>query len=305
MDLASALQARKTARSPRPEKQTAAFSWRKSSRQSLARRLVGRNTLGGKKLLFILGPCVIESAAFTRRIARKLKTICDDLGAQFVFKASYDKANRTSGSSFRGTNVREGCQLLAEIGHEVGAPVTTDVHSPAEVGVAREYIDLIQVPAFLCRQTDLVLAAGASGRVVNVKKGQFLAPWDVKNIAAKLQSAGCRAFFFTERGATFGYNNLVADMRSIYWMQQLNYQVIFDATHSVQRPGGAGDRTAGDGELAPILARAAVAAGCDGVFIETHENPAKALSDGPNQIPLRSLPSLLRLLTRIRSEVVP
>ena len=266
---------------------------------------VGRNTLGGKKLLFILGPCVIESAAFTRRIARKLKAICDDLGAQFVFKASYDKANRTSGSSFRGTKVREGCQLLAEIGNEVGAPVTTDVHSPAEVEVATEYIDLIQVPAFLCRQTDLVLAAGASGRVVNVKKGQFLAPWDVKNIAAKLQSVGCRAFFFTERGATFGYNNLVADMRSIYWMQQLNYQVIFDATHSVQRPGGAGDRTAGDGELAPILARAAVAAGCDGVFIETHENPAKALSDGPNQIPLRSLPSLLGLLTRIRSEVVP
>jgi 2-dehydro-3-deoxyphosphooctonate aldolase (KDO 8-P synthase) len=266
---------------------------------------IGRNTLGGKKLLFILGPCVIESATFTRRIARKLKAICEGLGVQFVFKASYDKANRTSVSSFRGTNVRDGCKLLGEIGSELDVAVTTDVHSPDEVEVAREYIDLLQIPAFLCRQTDLVLAAGASGRVVNVKKGQFLAPWDVKNVAAKLQSAGCRAFFFTERGATFGYNNLVADMRSIYWMQQLNYQVVFDATHSVQRPGGAGDRTAGDGELAPILARAAVAAGCDGVFIETHENPAKALSDGPNQIPLRSLPSLLNLLTRIRSEVAP
>jgi 2-dehydro-3-deoxyphosphooctonate aldolase (KDO 8-P synthase) len=265
---------------------------------------IGRNTLGGRNLLFILGPCVIESAAFTRRMARKLKRICDDLGAQFVFKASYDKANRTAVSSFRGTSVRDGCQLLAEIGSEVGAPVTTDVHSPAEVEVASQYIDIIQIPAFLCRQTDLVLAAGASGRVVNVKKGQFLAPWDVKNIAAKLQSVGCRAFFFTERGATFGYNNLVADMRSIYWMQQLNYQVIFDATHSVQRPGGAGDRTGGDGELAPVLARAAVAAGCDGVFIETHENPAKALSDGPNQIPLRSLPGLLDLLSRIRGEVL-
>ncbi len=266
---------------------------------------IGRNTLGGKKLLFILGPCVIESATFTRRIARKLKAICEGLGAQFVFKASYDKANRTSVSSFRGTNVRDGCKLLGEIGSELGVAVTTDVHSPDEVEVAREYIDLLQIPAFLCRQTDLVLAAGASGRVVNVKKGQFLAPWDVKNVAAKLQSAGCRAFFFTERGATFGYNNLVADMRSIYWMQQLNYRVVFDATHSVQRPGGAGDRTAGDGGLAPILARAAVAAGCDGVFIETHENPARALSDGPNQIPLRSLPSLLNLLTRIRSEVAP
>jgi 2-dehydro-3-deoxyphosphooctonate aldolase (KDO 8-P synthase) len=265
---------------------------------------IGRHTLGGEKLLFILGPCVIESAAFTRRMARKLKTICEDLDAQFIFKASYDKANRTSVNSFRGTNVREGCKLLAEIGSDIGAPVTTDVHSPQEVEVAAEYIDILQIPAFLCRQTDLVLAAGASGRGVNVKKGQFLAPWDVKNVAAKLQSAGCRAFFFTERGATFGYNNLVADMRSIYWMQQLNYQVIFDATHSVQRPGGAGDRTAGDGELAPILARAAVAAGCDGVFIETHEIPAKALSDGPNQIPLRSLPNLLGLLSRIRREVL-
>ncbi len=265
---------------------------------------IGRLALGGEKLLFILGPCVIESAAFTRKMARRLKRICDDLGALFVFKASYDKANRTSVTSFRGTKVKDGCQLLAEIGGEVGAPVTTDVHSPQEVEVAAPYIDIIQIPAFLCRQTDLIVAAGASGRVVNVKKGQFLAPWDVKNIAVKLQSAGCRAFFFTERGATFGYNNLVADMRSIYWMQQLNYQVVFDATHSVQRPGGAGDRTGGDGELAPILARAAVAAGCDGVFIETHENPAKALSDGPNQIPLRSLPALLDLLGRLRAEVL-
>ena len=265
---------------------------------------IGPCTLGGKKLLFILGPCVIESAAFTRRMGRKLKTICADIGAQFVFKASYDKANRTSVSSFRGTNVRDGCQLLAEIGSELGVPVTTDVHSPQEVEVAAQFIDLIQIPAFLCRQTDLILAAGASGRAVNVKKGQFLAPWDVKNIAGKLQKAGCRAFFFTERGATFGYNNLVADMRSIYWMQHLNLQVVFDATHSVQRPGGAGDRTGGDGALAPVLARAAVGAGCDGVFIETHENPAKALSDGPNQIPLRALPGLLDQLNRIRSEVL-
>ena len=247
---------------------------------------------------------MIESRPFTRRMARKLKKICNDLGAQFVFKASYDKANRTSVSSFRGTTVRDGCELLGEIGVELGISVTTDVHSPQEVEIAAQYIDVLQIPAFLCRQTDLILAAGASGRVVNVKKGQFLAPWDVKNIAVKLQTAGCRAFFFTERGTTFGYNNLVADMRSIYWMQQSRFQVVFDATHSVQRPGGAGDRTGGDGEMAPLLARAAVGAGCDGVFIETHENPAKALSDGPNQIPLRALPSLLNQLNRIRGEVL-
>ncbi len=265
---------------------------------------IGRHALGGPKLLFLLGPCVIESTAFTRRMARKLKTICDDLGAQFIFKASYDKANRTSVKSFRGTAAKDGCQLLGEIGGELGVPVTTDVHTEEEIAIASEHIDIIQIPAFLCRQTDLILAAGACGRVVNVKKGQFLAPWDVKNIAVKLQEAGGRDFFFTERGATFGYNNLVADMRSIYWMQQLNYQVVFDATHSVQRPGGAGDRTGGDGELAPVLARAAVAAGCDGVFIETHENPAKALSDGPNQIPLRALPKLLGQLSRIRREVI-
>jgi 2-dehydro-3-deoxyphosphooctonate aldolase (KDO 8-P synthase) len=265
---------------------------------------IGRHTLGGKDPLFILGPCVIETPAFTRRMAKKLHTICTDAGVNFVFKASYDKANRTSGKSFRGVGVKDGCALLAEIGGEYNVPVTTDVHSPEDIEIAREYIDLLQIPAFLCRQTDLIEAAGCSGRVVNVKKGQFLAPWDVGNIGKKLEATGCKAFFFTERGATFGYNNLVADMRAIYWMQELNYQVVFDATHSVQRPGGAGDRTGGDGVLAPVLARAAVAAGCDGVFIETHENPAKALSDGPNQIPLRALPKLLGQLVRIRREIL-
>jgi 2-dehydro-3-deoxyphosphooctonate aldolase (KDO 8-P synthase) len=265
---------------------------------------IGRQTLGGKKLLFILGPCVMESAAFTRRMAKKLHAICHDEGATFVFKASYDKANRTSGDSFRGTDVQDGCALLAEIGGEFGVPVTTDVHSPEELEIAAQTIDLIQIPAFLCRQTDLILAAGACGRVINVKKGQFLAPWDVKNIAKKLEVTGKCSYFFTERGTSFGYNNLVADMRSIFWMQQLNYQVVFDATHSVQRPGGAGDRTGGDGELAPVLASAAVAAGCDGVFIETHENPAKAFSDGPNQVPIRALPKLLRRLDRIRHEIL-
>jgi 2-dehydro-3-deoxyphosphooctonate aldolase (KDO 8-P synthase) len=246
---------------------------------------------------------VIESAAFTRRMARKLAAIADGEGVDFVFKASYDKANRTSVTSFRGTSVSDGCKLLAEIGAEIGRMVTTDVHSPQDVEVAREFIDILQIPAFLCRQTDLILAAAASGRVVNVKKGQFLAPWDVGNIAAKLESAGCRDYFFTERGTTFGYNNLVADMRAIPWIQQQGYRVVFDATHSVQRPGGAGDSTSGDGPLAPVLARAAVAAGADGVFLETHENPAKALSDGPNQIPLRQLPKLLGQLKRIHREI--
>lgn len=255
-------------------------------------------------MLFILGPCVIESAAFTRRMARKLHAICDGEGVGFLFKASYDKANRTSAKSFRGIDVQAGCELLAEIGGELGVPVTTDVHSPAEAEIAGGLVDVLQIPAFLCRQTDLISAAGATGRVVNVKKGQFLAPWDMKNVAGKLKASGCKHFFFTERGTTFGYNNLVADMRSIPWMQDLGCQVVFDATHSVQRPGGAGETTGGDGAMAPVLARAAVAAGCNGVFIETHENPAKAFSDGPNQIPLRELPALIAQLRKIRDAVV-
>jgi 2-dehydro-3-deoxyphosphooctonate aldolase (KDO 8-P synthase) len=236
-------------------------------------------------------------------MARALKGICDGLGVSFVFKASYDKANRTSVSSFRGSGVEEGCRLLGEIGRELGLPVTTDVHSPAEAEKAAEWIDILQVPAFLCRQTDLIEAAARTGRVVNVKKGQFLAPQDVANIARKLEAFNCERFFFTERGVTFGYNNLVADMRALYWIRELGYRVVFDATHSVQRPGGGGDKTSGDGVLAPVLARAAVAAGCDGIFIETHEDPAKALSDGPNQVPLDRLPALLSKLIRIHALV--
>lgn len=264
---------------------------------------VGPHTLGGRELLFILGPCVIETPAFTRRMATKIKSICDGEGASFVFKASYDKANRTSVKSFRGTSVRDGCALLAEIGASIGVPVTTDIHSPEEAVIAAEFIDILQIPAFLCRQTDLIVAAAETGRIVNVKKGQFLSPWDMKNVATKLVASGCRDYFFTERGTTFGYNNLVADMRAIPWMQELEAHVVFDATHSVQRPGGAGETTGGDGRLAPVLARSAVAAGCDGVFIETHENPAKALSDGPNQVPLRDLPKLIKQLKSIRDVV--
>jgi 2-dehydro-3-deoxyphosphooctonate aldolase (KDO 8-P synthase) len=246
---------------------------------------------------------VIESEEFVWRMARQLKDIATKVGVQFVFKASYDKANRTSGKSFRGTDVRSGCKLLAEIGNELGVPVTTDIHSPEEARIAAGYIDILQIPAFLCRQTDLIQAAAETKRVVNVKKGQFLAPWDVKNIGDKILSYGNDQFFFTERGATFGYNNLVADMRSLYWIREAGYRVVFDATHSVQRPGGAGDKTGGDGVLAPVLARAAAAAGCDGIFIETHEDPSKALSDGPNQIPLAQLPALLKQLCQIHELV--
>ncbi len=259
--------------------------------------------VGGKAPLFILGPCVMESVDFTWQMAHDIKSICDRLGIGFVFKASYDKANRTSVSSFRGIGVSAGSKLLGEIGAKLGVPVTTDIHSEQEAQTAAEYVDILQIPAFLCRQTDLIEAAAKTGRVVNVKKGQFLAPHDVKNIARKLESFGAEKFFFTERGSSFGYNNLVVDMRSLYWIREMGFRVIFDATHSVQRPGGGGDRTSGDGMLAPVLARAAVAAGCDGVFIETHQNPGQALSDGPNQIPLGELQGVLTQLIQIHSLV--
>ncbi|MFZ4115723.1 MAG: 3-deoxy-8-phosphooctulonate synthase [Chthoniobacterales bacterium] len=260
---------------------------------------IGTKLLGGKNPLFILGPCVIEGEKALLRAAKKISSICGDLGVDFIFKASYDKANRTSSSSYRGIGPREGCAMLAEVGAAIGVPVTTDIHTPEEAVIAAESIDLLQVPAFLCRQTDLIVAAAKTGRVINVKKGQFLAPWDLKPIAQKLVNAGCNRFFFTERGTTFGYNNLVADMRSLYWIRESGYRVVFDATHSVQRPGGGGDHTIGDGVLAPVLARAAMAAGVDGIFLETHENPAKAFSDGPNQIPHRNLRNVLASLMAI------
>jgi 2-dehydro-3-deoxyphosphooctonate aldolase (KDO 8-P synthase) len=258
-------------------------------------------TVGGKNLLLILGPCVLESEKSARRAASRLVAISRQLRVPFIFKASYDKANRTSGRSFRGLGLKEGCRILGDIRREFGVPVTTDVHSPEDVAVASRHVDLLQIPAFLCRQTDLISAAGQSGRAVNVKKGQFLSPWEIAPIAEKLRRTGCRKFFFTERGTTFGYNNLVADMRSIPWIKEQGFHVVFDATHSVQRPGGGGDRTTGDGTLAPVLAAAAVAAGADGIFLETHENPAKAPSDGPNQIPLAQMPSILRKLLVIRN----
>ncbi len=248
---------------------------------------VGKITIGGEHPAFILGPCVIESEKFAWRMAKKIAEICAAEDVDFIFKASYDKANRSSVRSWRDLKV----------------PVTTDVHSPEEAEVAAEKIDLLQIPAFLCRQTDLLRAAAETGRAINVKKGQFLAPWDVRNIAEKLIAFGSSKFCFTERGTTFGYNNLVVDMRSLYWIREAGYRVIFDATHSVQRPGGAGDSTSGDSALAPVLARAAMATGCDGIFMEVHENPARALSDGPNQIPLKDLPKHLCMLKAIHAAV--
>ncbi len=230
-------------------------------------------TIGGRQPVFILGPCVIESEKFVWQMARRISAICRDEAVPLIFKASYDKANRTSIRSYRGIGVREGCEILKAIGAELKVPVTTDVHSPAEAEIAGQMIDVLQIPAFLCRQTDLLRAAAETGRIVNVKKGQFLAPWDVKNVAEKLIASGNTRFVFTERGTSFGYNNLVADFRSLYWMRSAGFRVIFDATHAVQRPGGAGDSTSGDSVLAPVLARAAVAAGCDGIFMEVHSNP--------------------------------
>ena len=264
---------------------------------------VGKVVIGGRDPVFILGPCVIESEKFVWRMAKKIAEICATEDIDFIFKASYDKANRTSVRSFRGVGVREGCEILSAIGRDLKIPVTTDVHSPAEAEIAGEKIDMLQIPAFLCRQTDLLRAAAETGRAINVKKGQFLAPWDVRNIAEKLIAFGNEKFCFTERGTSFGYNNLVADMRSLYWLRDAGYRVIFDATHSVQRPGGAGDSTSGDGILAPALARAAMATGCDGIFMEVHENPSRALSDGPNQIPLKDLPKHLRVLKAIHAAV--
>jgi len=264
---------------------------------------VGKVTIGGKRPAFILGPCVIESEKFVWRMAKKIAEICSAEDVHLIFKASYDKANRSSVRSFRGIGVREGCEILSAIGRDLKVPMTTDVHSPNEAEIAGEKIDMLQIPAFLCRQTDLLRAAAATGRAINVKKGQFLAPWDVRNIAEKLTAFGNSQFCFTERGTTFGYNNLVADMRSLFWMREAGYRVFFDATHSVQRPGGAGGSTSGDGIIAPVLARAAMAAGCDGIFMEVHENPERALSDGPNQIRLKDLPKHLRMLKAIHAAV--
>ena len=263
--------------------------------------IAGRHCGGGSPLLWIAGPCVIESRDHTLGVARALAALADRFGIALIFKASFDKANRTSGKSFRGLGMEAGLRVLAGVKAETGLPVTTDIHESAQVSAVAEVVDLLQVPAFLARQTDLLVAAGRSGRAVNVKKGQFMAPWDMKNVVAKMDEAGNPNLLLTERGTTFGYGNLVNDMRAIPWMQDLGRPVIFDATHSVQTPGSQGDRTGGDRRMVPFLARAAVAAGCDGVFVETHPDPDAAPSDGPNMIPLDALPELIAQCQRIRA----
>ena len=255
---------------------------------------------GGAPLLWICGPCVIESHDLTMRIAETLKGYSETLHIPIVFKASFDKANRTSGKSFRGPGIHEGLKTLEAVKRATGFPVTTDIHECSQAAIAAEVCDVLQVPAFLARQTDLLEACGQTGRVVNVKKGQFMAPWDMKNVVAKLAEFGNGRVLLTERGSTFGYGMLVNDMRAIPWMQETGAPAIFDATHSVQKPGALGDRTGGIREMIPYLARAAVAAGCDGVFLETHPNPDEAKSDGPNAWPLDRLPELFRVCLRIR-----
>jgi 2-dehydro-3-deoxyphosphooctonate aldolase (KDO 8-P synthase) len=254
----------------------------------------------GQPLLCIAGPCVIESHDLTLRIAERLRGLAERLALPLVFKASFDKANRTSSKSFRGPGLQAGLRTLEAVKNQTGLPVTTDIHECQQAAAVAEVCDLLQVPAFLARQTDLIQAAGRTGRAVNVKKGQFMAPWDMKHVVTKMAEVGNPHLLLTERGASFGYGQLVSDMRAIPWMQDLGCPVIFDATHSVQMPGAGGDRSSGDRRMIPYLARAAVACGCDGVFLETHPRPDEALSDGPNMIALDDLPSLVECCLRLR-----
>jgi 2-dehydro-3-deoxyphosphooctonate aldolase (KDO 8-P synthase) len=251
-------------------------------------------------LLLIGGPCALESEDLARRVAGKMIEVCDKLGISYVFKASFDKANRTSLSSYRGPGLEEGLETLAKIRKELNVPVISDIHDISQVEAAAEVLDIIQIPAFLCRQTDLLVAAAKTGKPVNVKKGQFVSPWDMKNAVDKLRGAGGTKTMLVERGACFGYNNLVVDMRSLPVMRSLGCPVIFDATHSVQLPGGAGGASSGQREFIAPLTRAAVAAGIDGLFMEIHPDPDKALCDGPNSIPLDEVEVLLTRLVRIR-----
>jgi len=248
---------------------------------------------GGAPFVFIAGPCVIESRPTVFKIARSLKELTGRLKVPFIFKASYDKANRTSLKAFRGPGIEEGLKILAAVKKEFDVPVLSDVHCSHEVAQAAEVLDVIQIPAFLCRQTDLLVAAARTGKVVNVKKGQFLAPWDMKSVVEKIVESGNRKILLTDRGTSFGYNNLVTDFRSLAIMRDLGYPVVFDASHSVQQPGGLGSASGGKSEFIPLLARSAVAAGCDGIFMEVHVNPRKALSDGPNMMALNKLEDLL------------
>ena len=255
---------------------------------------IGNITVGGgAPLVLIAGPCVLEGAERTLKIGREIQAIAGRLGIPYIFKASFDKANRSSFHAFRGPGLTEGLKMLAEIKKTLEVPVLSDIHEASQAGPASAVLDVLQIPAFLCRQTDLLHASAQTGLPVNVKKGQFLSPAEMKNVVTKLEESGCRSILLTERGSSFGYNNLVVDMRSLAILRSFGYPVVFDATHSVQLPGGGGDRSAGQREFVPVLARAAAAVGIDALFLEVHDDPAEALSDGPNMVPLSELESLL------------
>jgi 2-dehydro-3-deoxyphosphooctonate aldolase (KDO 8-P synthase) len=257
--------------------------------------------LGGGDLVMIAGPCVIEDAALTLEIARTLKQYAAELSLPLIFKASYDKANRTSLASYRGPGLKAGLEILARVKGELGLPVLADVHQVSEVAPAAVVLDVLQIPAFLCRQTDLVVAAAETGKPVNIKKGQFLAPWDMGQVVAKARAAGNSQIFLTERGTSLGYNNLVVDFRSLAIMRNLNCPVVLDVTHSVQLPGGEGSCSGGQREFVPLLARAGVAAGVDGIFLEVHPDPEKARCDGPNSLPLQDVLPLWRTLKALHA----
>lgn len=258
---------------------------------------VGDLVIGNDRpLTVIAGPCQLESQDHAQMIAGRMKEACDKAGAQYVFKASFDKANRTSLAGIRGPGIDEGLKILQSVGQAIGVPVLTDVHNEGQCAPAAQAVDILQIPAFLCRQTDMLLAAGETGAAVNVKKGQFLAPWEMSNITTKIESTGNKKILLTERGTSFGYNTLVADMRALPQMAQTGYPVVMDATHSVQQPGGKGGSSGGQREFAPVMARAAVAIGVAAVFIETHENPDASPSDGPNMIYLDQMPDLIDTL---------
>ena len=255
---------------------------------------IGDIVVGGKNPIFLIaGPCQLEGHAHARMMAEKILEACEPTGTQFVFKASYDKANRSSIDTQRGLGMHKGLEILGRIKEEFGLPILTDVHEADHCGIAAEVVDILQIPAFLCRQTDLLLAAGETGKVINIKKGQFLAPWDMKNVAGKVASTGNNQILLCERGTSFGYNMLVTDFRGLPTMADTGYPVVFDATHSVQQPGGLGMSSGGQRQFAPPLARAACAVGVSGIFIETHEDPDNAPSDGPNMIPIDQMKDLI------------
>jgi 2-dehydro-3-deoxyphosphooctonate aldolase (KDO 8-P synthase) len=258
---------------------------------------------GGNPLFLIAGPCVIETESHARSMAERVAKIASDVGVPFIFKSSYDKANRSSSKAFRGPGAAEGIRILGKIRSELHLPILTDIHEASQAAPAAEVADILQIPAFLARQTDLLLAAAKTGRIINVKKAQFLSPWDMGNVVEKISSSGNTQIILTERGASFGYNNLVVDMRAFPVLANLGYPVVFDVTHSVQLPGGAGHSSGGQPEFIEPLALAGVAAGIDGIFLETHDNPEAALSDGPNALPLARLPRLLPRLKELASLV--